>query len=226
MKAGLQGRNGRIKHTHEILFSLNIGLAIAILLRVYLSRFGPGQNKFSDYALRMIGWINCILHLRPRNQAGVELTFLSSMLSVAVFVLLFLGIMSAAKAGRPVLGLVGGVTAIVAVPSCILYAYLILDAGTMIRHEPFLYDYRAYLVLENAAAAACLVLYLSRKWPIPKWGTMVLFTVHYVLWGWVTLQLLSPVFWALTLSAVPLCSGLAWALYVRHYPAPGENQVH
>jgi hypothetical protein len=210
---------------HEILFSLNIGFAIAILLRVYLSRFGPGQNEFVDYALRMIGWINGILHLRPRNQAGVELMFLIFVFIFSSIIILLQAVTMPANARRLVLRAVGGVMALAAVPTCLLYAYLALRAGTVTWPERFVDQNKAYLILETAAAVACFVLYLSRKWPISDWVTVALVTLHYALWGWVIFQLFAPAFWASILSTVPFCSGLAWMLYARHLPTLNTNEV-
>jgi hypothetical protein len=43
-----------VRRLNEILFSMNIGFAIALLLRNHFSHFGPGQSAFDDFAVRMI----------------------------------------------------------------------------------------------------------------------------------------------------------------------------
>jgi hypothetical protein len=224
MDASQHAETGPISRFTEILFSLNVGFAIAIILRVHLSRSKLGPGGLSDYALGMIGWINRVLHLRPRNQAGLELMFLAWIFAIAVFTWVLLKIVMPAKARLLTLGMVGGITALVAVPASLLYAYIGLYAGTT-WSERFVDNNRAYLILEAAVAVVCLVFYFRRRWLISVWGTGVLLAFHYILWGGVISRIFSPTWWGLSLSAVPVCSGIAWILYVREFPTIRLSKV-
>jgi len=205
-----------VDYFHELLFSLNIGFAVAILLRVYVMRFPTGRSRLADLSFRMIFWINRFLGLRPQeyNQVGVELTFLFAIIAVSLIVLVVLRIAPETVRFKT-LRAVGIFAALVAVPTSILCAYVAEDAEMVWNNNPLIIYNLCWLGMETCATVACLVLYFWRRRPVPGWATLFLLAVHYSLWGRVVLHLFSPASWAFALSLLPPCSALAWILFVR-----------
>jgi hypothetical protein len=205
----------RAIYVHEIFFSLNIGLAVAIVSRVYVSAFRPGRNGFADSALGMVAWINGAFHLHPQSPVGLELTFLTWIFCCALIPILLLRVIQNQHTRRAILTAGGGAAALVAVPGCILFGFIALRAGSVTWTEHFVDDEKTLLIVEAVAALASLGVYLRGKWPVPEWGTGVLLALHYLLWGWIIFQSFSPVFWGILLATVPCSAGFAWALYTK-----------
>lgn len=70
------------------------------------------------------------------------------------------------------------------------------------------------LYLETTAAAVCVFLYLSRRWPAGAVLTVVLLAVHFSVWGWLTWQRIGNPFWTIYLL-LGFCSTLLWAVYLK-----------
>jgi hypothetical protein len=194
---------------HRLLFSLNFGFASALTLRAYLSRFARHQNTFSDSAIRAVAWIDKLFHFDAGSPVGVELTFLMSIGVLALIVLVLLRILAGSNARDAILRTLAGITALIAVPLCLL-------STNTVRWSLTAEGYTPVFALELGIVAVCFGLYYCGKWAIPAWCTATLLTVHYSLWAWFMWSLFSPPLFALILSGLPACAGLAWALYVRH----------
>jgi hypothetical protein len=200
----------------QILFALNIGLGAAIVLRAYVARFALGRSTLSDLSTQMIIWFNGIFHYPTKSQAlGIELTFLTWIAAAALTVLLVLRFLMPKTAAPRFLRIAGITTALMAVPAAILFAYTVEQAEMVMRAVPLINNNIVSLVLETGVALICLVLCFYRKWPIPYWGTVILLVLHYILWSWMISSLFDPPMWALILSLVPACAGLAWIPYAR-----------
>jgi hypothetical protein len=230
---------GRVRRAHENLFSLNIGVAIGLALTFYLtSRIETGAflSRSSvvhraDLYTRTINGINRFMVHRiyglksnmyinpPTGGREVVLTFMSVAFSLAIWVLVHFALRGWARS--VVLKCVGGITALAAVSAVWLLrpAYGTLETYPTWRPE----DWQIF-ALEVAVIVG--VLYLTRAWSVATWCAVLL--LHYSIIGWYVWQswwggsfswdgLVPSLFraWPVLLSAVSLCSGLAWALYLR-----------
>jgi len=209
-----QGEKQEVKYCrwHEVLFSLNLGLAITMAMRTYVATLPPNRSRLLDLTMRMVLYINGLLDLRPQryNPIGLELTFLMGVIGAGVIILL--GLWASPKTVRFfTLRVVGLISSLVAVPATILYSvYAPEMPNTEVAGLFLLYDRTFWFALEFAAVAVLLITYFAGKWPSPSWGTVLLLAVHYGLWGWFMWQLDFHQAWALTMSFVPPCSVLAW----------------
>lgn len=83
---------------------------------------------------------------------------------------------------------------------------------------------------EVVLVLVCAILYLSGKWPIPEWGSILIVLVHYGFWFWQFGPY--PFFMGYggpVAPAMGLCSTLAWVFYVRgieREPTPRPWQPH
>jgi hypothetical protein len=206
------------KNTEEVvetLLSLNLGLSIAFILRVYSARFGLAQNELADFGTRQVIWINDMLHLYPpkHNPVGVELTFVSWIIALSLLAFLFLHFVLPRKSRRPTLFFVG-ISSLLALPAAILYAYLAEYGGSAYRVIPSIDSNRVWLVVELCVTFAVAISYVLQSQTIWRWAPGIVFVFHCCLWGWIVGMLFSPRYWSLALFAIPFFAGLSWILYV------------
>ena len=193
---------------HEFLFSVNIGL-IARLAMAYANYYQ------TEAALKL--WFNRHLHLHPHSDVGGNAAFLLLALGITLGVFVVLRVFSRTFLSRAFLLYTAGIVSAVALPFSWLYgAYL---------HEPLpgLPDPpHALLMLELVAVTICAILYLLAKWPLPKWGSVLLLILHYGFWGWLLLG--GPYFWLgsfkLIFPLAGLCSSVTWGFYVSRQLRP------
>ena len=92
------------------------------------------------------------------------------------------------------------------------------------------------LLLEIIIVIICTILYLCRRWPLPGRRTLVLLTVHFCLWLWVSGSLgvafdiaraYGPSYsgsWTVMINALLLptlgfLASIAWAMYIKSTPS-------
>jgi hypothetical protein len=190
----------------ELLFSLNLGLAIITLMRLHLATVPPYRSKLSDLASRAIFWLDTVLDLRPRKYSlvGVDLLFLFMLVAVT---LILLGVLKIAPGNLKVLALrvLGIPTALLGVPATLLYTHYAMEPGpTQPIDIVMLYGTTFWRWLEVVLVAVCLLLYSLRKWPFPSWVTATLLVAHFTLWGWWIWHLdYFTALWAVPLLLVP-----------------------
>jgi len=205
-----------IRRLNETLFSMNIGFAIALLLRNYLSNFGPGQNAFADFSVRMLIWLNGLFSLAPRKdyEVGLELTFGSWVIALTLIVLLLVQLGERTKAKHIILNHLAGIAAISAIPASLVFIFWPAYVELEIEYwsVPFIPDKFA-AAFEVGAAFVCLLLFSLGKWRVPEWCSVILLVLHYTIWSWVVWQLYHPIPEAFFAAALPPCGCLAWILY-------------
>ena len=198
-----------VRRLNEILFSLNVGFAIALLLRNYLSHFGPGQNAFDDFSVRMIIWLNGMFNFSPQkyNAVGVELTVGSWVVSLALVVLLLLHLgEQLTKVRVIILDYVAGIVARAAIPATLVFilwpAYVRLEIAYW--SVPFIPDKFA-AAFEVGATVVCFSSYSRLESGIYQSGVpLSLLVLHYAIWFWVVWQLYHPIPETIFASALPL----------------------
>lgn len=208
----------RIRRVHQILFCMNLGVALAFVLTVVLMRsrvtFVHGRAESPDLFRQILIAINIHFGRVPWDPLGakVALISLTLLIFVILFVLLNLGLKNRADVTH---NAVAGVAAICAVPL------------SLFPYEPRLgtysfMDQRAWyaVILELAVVGGAL--YLTRQRTNPLWFGIL--GIHYAVWGWflsqrVWLSYGAPLLdWkcAFALSLIAPCAGFAWVFYVTH----------
>ena len=120
------------KCLHELLFSLNIGLAVAIPLRVHVGVASPNRSTVERLARQMIISIDYLLGLRPREYSslGMELAFLCVIVGAGLVIAVVLRIVPE-QARLSILRIPALVATVLAVPASVLYADAAEYAGTL-----------------------------------------------------------------------------------------------
>lgn len=222
----------RVRRAHEMLFSLNNGVAIGLATSFFLSwRRGTSTIPAPDFytrtvmmadqfIARLIYGSNSTMY-RNLPMGGYQLVLTALSVVFAMLVWASVRLVPRGWARSAFLRYVGGVTALTAVPAVWLVRPY-WEFGTYPTWTPIASEIFA---LELAVILGAL--YLSRGWSVATWGTILL--LHYGIVGWYLCEnwwggsfywygsvsfLFGP--WPVLLSVVSLCSGLAWALYVRH----------
>lgn len=221
----------RVRQAHEILFSLNNGVAIGLAMSFFLSwRRGTSTSPAPDFYTRtvvmadhfmanlMYGSKSTMYKNLPTGGYQIVLTAVSAVFALLVW--LSVRLVPRGRARSAFLRYVGGVTALTAVPAVWL-ARPYWEFGAYPTWTPIASDIFA---LELGVIVGAL--YLTRAWSVATWGSILL--VHYGIVGWYVcknwwggsfyfygsaVSLFGP--WPVLLSVVSLCSGLAWAIYVR-----------
>ena len=207
MGNGLIAKRDYLLNLNEMLLSLNLGLAVAIGLRVYISQFPAGRNGVADVFLRTVSEINGFFHLVQYDHVGVDITFVALTAGLASTAVLLLRAIALTPMGRPVLNLIGGLVAIAALPTCWFYM------GRVLWPVPHLSVAACFFVV--GVPVACAFLYLYGMWPIPIWVTIPMLALYYGLWSWMLWQHFAHDLTALVFPAVGMCSSTAWGLFVR-----------
>jgi len=182
--------NGYLRVLHELLFSLNIAMALtsAVIL-------GPGV--FVPF-VRFAGYVNQQLGRKFMNTAGGYVAYFVfvAILTASLFAILRLFRQTALM--RPIVVFVAGLFAVGAAPACWFY----------------IVHWYGWYPAESIFFILCAALYLARKWPIPAVVTVLLVAIHYGFWGlrfWEYTHNPAEVL----IPAVGCFSCLTWGVYVR-----------
>lgn len=157
----MASQNSSLLVLHEALFSLNI--ASALISALILARV------FEPF-VRFAGFLNELMGRKHMNAAGGYAAFLLSVAALAALLVLSWRLLRRTPVIRPILFFAAGLFAVGSSPAC--WFYLVRLQGV----------YGVNLI-EAGLAMVCVVLYLSRKWPIPPFVTMCLLVIHYAFWG-------------------------------------------
>jgi hypothetical protein len=226
VKSDQAHNRNRVQSSQEILFSMNIGFAVAYALFSYdgssriavnvSTRVRDILESFSQM-LRHIAPLS--VHMRTKAQqlrSAVIDEFVFMALLTAIALLLYSGARAIGRSnhGRFLVAAISGLAALAAVPGCWLY----IVHATWFNYEPrtFWRSYGYISILEIAVAGG--LLYLVRNQAIWR-GTLVL-ALHYVFWVAAISErnygnLIAPIIVSLPLSLVFPLSGFAWLRYVR-----------
>jgi hypothetical protein len=159
--------------------------------------------------------------MRSTCTSAVFMAIFGVALSLALCFVLVLRLLSLSLVAKEFLRSFVGILSLIAIPVCWLYVnYTLQHLSIPLAHGV---DQLSLFwpLLESLLAIVCAILYLSGKWPIPPWGSIVLLGLHWCFWGW---RLFGPFFWArppfLIFLIVGFCSSLIWGLYVSSQRVP------
>ena len=219
-------KRNRVQDSQEILFSMNIGFAVAYALFAYdgSSRIAVNAPRGVRDLLQALGRTLRRLaplgvHMRTKAQflrSAVidEVVFIVFLSAIALLLYWVARSFRQSHGGRFVFAAISGLTALSAVPGCWLY----IVRATWFDYEPLTFwrSYGYISVLEIVVAGG--LLYLVRDQATWR-GTLVL-ALHYVFWaaaiaGRHYCNFIAPIIVSLPLSFVFPLSGFAWLRYVR-----------
>jgi hypothetical protein len=205
----------------ELLFSLNVGFAIAFALFAYNSGGNLAIHASKPVRNFLQAFFQILNHVAPlishlprsvllRNSLVWEIAFVAAVVGLALLSLVVLRIVERTPCRRLVLEVVAGITAVLAVPACWLYivqaTWSIYDTGTVWGNYGYMF------VLEIAVVGVALYFARGRA---PLWGILA-FLLHYIFWVFVIGRRSGPsTFGSILISVVFPCSGIAWLAYVR-----------
>jgi hypothetical protein len=190
-----------VRYFHEILFVSAIALAFITALlcsSIYWSA------RYTYWMAHMNG----LFHRHWRDQLGDGLTFGLCALAVVIVFILTLRLFSRASFMAWTLRTAAGVLTIAAPAACFWFVKQYLRSGYATNHN------LDFMVYEECIAIICVILFVKGRWPISVWTSVVLVTLHGLLWfraylftiaGW------SPHFLAVPVSAY--LSTLMWGYY-------------
>ncbi len=119
-----------VQRLHEVLFSLNIGFAIAFSLLAFIDKpIGPTYSGFvfspaTRLLLRSTVKLNQPLRLDPLRRTGREIIFITLILLIAILAFLLLRLIGRTVLLTTLLYPLGGLAALALVPALWLYALL------------------------------------------------------------------------------------------------------
>lgn len=189
----------------EVLFSSNVAVALATILRATGSR-NPGSRVqvFVDYPVLVL-----IRHfdLSYRPVAAAYASFFAlSLLAAGVIIALLIMFRRAAPA-RAVLRTGGGVAGVGAAPACWLWVY-----GWHVGP-----GYKLAASWEVLASFVFVLLTLLKKPRLRLGVTNGALTAHFAFWSWFySMERVAS--WAIILLGVGYASALVWAAYVTREP--------
>jgi|ERR1700693_87829 len=216
--------NSRITWLHQILFSLNIGFAVAYALFAYdgsshIAMYGPKDVRdFLEAFSQMLTRIApLIMHMRTkgeilRSEMIREGLFIALTLSIALLLYLFVKPFARTPVGKLVFVPIPGIAAVIAAPAC--WLYIVHTTGRALEAD-FFWGTSGYMfVLEAVLAGKCI--YLVRNQAI--WIGSLVFLLHYAFWILIAFRdghFLAPISSSIPISLAFPCSGIAWLRYVR-----------
>jgi hypothetical protein len=216
--------NIRITWLHEILFSLNIGFAVAYALFAYdgssrIAMYGPKDARdFLEAFSQMLTRIApLIMQMRTkgeilRSEMIREGLFIALTLSIALLLYLFVKPFARTPAGKLVFVPISGIAAVIAAPGC--WLYIVHTTGRALEVDTFSGTSGYMFILETVLAGGCI--YLVRNQAI--WPGSLVFLLHYAFWILIAFRdghFLAPISSSIPISLAFPCSGIAWLQYVR-----------
>lgn len=213
-----------LRFLNAVLFSLNIGFALAFSLRTYLDLVRGGW-----LAEMLYGETNRFFHYSHWSHFGLVVVFVAPMLTVAVVVLLLLlAIVRFAPAGftHVVFDPAACVLALAAAPTCWVSSIVIgWPPSNRWNEYPALPGLHGFWFLGIEVASVLALLYVASRLHRPFLYSLPILFGHYSLWAWYLWPaIIEDLQWhpvLQTLSFVCPGSALAWLLYAT---AVRENE--
>lgn len=188
-----------LRYIHEILFSFTTSfLAVSCLFMLVPMSLSP----FS----RLESRIDSFLHISYTDLMPGYFEILVPSVFVALFIFIILRLSRTTLFTNEILRTISGVTLLLSPP---LFWFCYFQAlgwplGWPYRGTPF----------ELVFVAICAVLYLNRKWPLPRWISVSLLLTHYVFWYWTTPSHLNMPNYAGPIAPVlGFLASLVWGVY-------------
>ncbi|MGA8872803.1 MAG: hypothetical protein WB460_16775 [Candidatus Acidiferrales bacterium] len=202
-----------IRHIHEVLFSINIGLAIMAAVILYAPR------SFILPVTQTEVVINKALNLRQTDFTKGYWGFFVPVAALALCSFFLVRLSSRTRYARGTLRSAGGIIALALAPAW--WLGLMYDA----EHRYGWNIFRAFQFYEAVLIVVCAILYLRGERQVASWASIGIFLAHGVFWIWQ----FGPYSFSTYLSwqiapFIGLCSILGWLLYVMSL-TPGRIQV-
>lgn len=217
---------GRVQRSHEILFSMNVGFAVAYALFAYVGSSHIALHASTRVRDFLQAFGQALLRIAPlgvhmRTKADLlksavihEAVFAAIMLGIALLLYWLVRLFARTAVGWDAFGPISGIAALAAVPGCWLYivhaTWGVYDSGT------FWDSYGCVSALEIILASGLLYLVRSQS----AWWSAFVFGLHFIFWVLVIGtrdygNFIAPILVSMPLSLVFLLSGIAWLRYVR-----------
>ena len=215
---GLAAPAGRLRFAHEILFCLNLALALKLegnqKPNKFFSFFESGESLL---AFR----INTHLHLHPHHAFGADFAFLLLGLVLASLLFVLLQILLTSSFLKNLFRSTAGMISLIALPFAWVLASWVTIGPPVVNPPHWL------LYLELATVASCGQLYFAGTWRLPQWLTITLLAVHFAFWSDVVSG--GPYFWHDMFTLIfPLAGFLAtllWGIEVSRSWAAAPNRT-
>jgi hypothetical protein len=212
----LSNNIGAVRFLNAVLFSLNIGFALAFALRTYLDLIRGGW-----LAEILYGEINRIFHYSHWSHFGLVVVFAVVMFVAAETVLLLLLlIMQSGHSAltRATFDPAACILALAAAPACWISSIVIgWPPSNRWNVYPAFPGLHGFWFLGIEVSSVLVLLYAARRLHRPFLYSVVILTAHYSLWAWYMWPaIIEDLQWHPVLQASAVvcpCSGLAWLLY-------------
>jgi len=195
----------KLRLAHELCFSINF--AVPILLH---------------NALMSAGWVglglgarlNDYLGLHRHSDVGQEISFCLLTFGLATCIFILLRLVSSWTLADFTLRYVGGLPALVGVPTVWLYMGKVLSPFIIVP------AYFSWLWAETALASVGAIAFALTNWRMRFWVGAAALALHYGLWWRVFAAPPSvSLAWSLVFPVIGVCSVAVWATYLVHQPA-------
>ena len=158
-----------VSYLHEILFSFAIAL-------VCLTALLCSSIYWSARYTYWVTQVNGLFHRHWRDQLGDHLTFSLCALALAIVCVLMLRLFSRASLMVWILRTAAGALTMAAPAACFWFVKQTLRGEYLTWHN------LDFLIYEECIAIICVVLYVNGRWPISVWTSIVLLTLHGLVW--------------------------------------------
>jgi len=203
-----------VQRLHEVLFSLNIGFAIAFSLLAFIDKpIGPTYSGFvfspaTRLLLRSTIKLNQLLRLDPLRRTGREIIFITLILLIAILAFLLLRLISRTVLLTTLLYPLGGLAALALVPA--LWLYALLD-NYRFPSDDTLWSFQ-WSALAIEVPLVCAVFILGAKRRISIWHVALVLilipVLHYVWWLGIEIPLICAFFFLSRKWRIPAWCGL------------------
>jgi hypothetical protein len=210
----------RARFVNEVMFSLNIGFAVAYSLFAYVANFYLPVFAVAPVQRLLMAFDRWFVHvallvvsvprdLHRQSMFIWEFGFLVAMIGVALLLFGFRRMLARTVVGQFMLDPLSGVTALIATPGCWFYIIEITRPRPEF-HQSFWLTYGLTFALEMGLVG--LSMYLVRGYSL--WLAALLILLHSTLWVYVVASVSgAPNISSVVLSPIFPLAGLAWLWY-------------
>jgi hypothetical protein len=210
-----------ILYLHEVLFSLNVGIAGSDGVCLYWHRLEDFFYFRVEHSILRRLHIIHLIQLPYGSKRFVEqphftsgyIAFWMPALALALCVWALLRVSSHARLTTEIRRSVAGFVALFLLPGLWLIGSMPTPS-----YLPWVVESIRQLLsggraIELSVAVFCALLYLRGKWPITTWRTAVLLALHFIYWFYMVYPF--PYSARSVPIIVSLCSSLVWGAYIR-----------
>jgi hypothetical protein len=193
-----------LRYFHEALFSFNVAFVTMTIVLEHSTYLAAGFSQMESS-------LNGLLGIRQTDYIRGYFAILIPSMLLGSVLWAVLRASERRRLSQQILRSAAGFFALFALPAFWIYAFQ--------RYGwPFGWPYRGG-PFELIAVLFCAFLFKSGRWRLPWWSVSVLLAGHYIfLWLCIGGNYAMPNYAGPIAPILSLCSGLAWALYIRRLP--------